>query len=80
VIDSAYYVRVAMDHEGSSAPGFNLTASNENAVKLVVGQPLERAGVKTILPRGMDENTFTEKVRASRPMAGALRSRRMRCG
>jgi hypothetical protein len=72
VIDAAYYVRVAMEHEGSAVPGFELTASNENAVKMVIGQPVERAGVKTILPRGMDEHQFDFRLRQYTPDKLAL--------
>lgn len=65
VIDSAYFVRAAMENEGTAVPGHHLTASNENAVNLVIGRPLEREGVKTILPRGMDARAFDEKLRAN---------------
>jgi hypothetical protein len=43
-IDAAYYVRAAMEQEGIQAPGFNLKASSENAVRMVIGQPLDRGG------------------------------------
>jgi hypothetical protein len=62
-IDAAYYVRAAMDADGSAVPGFDLKASIAQAVKLVMGEVIEREGVKTILPRGMDESAFTDKVR-----------------
>lgn len=68
-IDSAVYVRAAMELPGVNVPGFNLAASADQAVKLVVGQPLDRGGVKTILPRGMDESAFTEKMRQYTPQA-----------
>lgn len=67
VIDAAYYTRVAMDHEGTAIPGFNLEASNENAVRMVIGQPINRSGVKTVLPRGMTEDQFDEKLRSYTP-------------
>lgn len=62
VIDAAYYTRAGMDE-----PGYPGKVGNETAVKLVIGQPLERGGVKTILPKGMDEGAFTEKVRSYTP-------------
>lgn len=65
VIDAAYYVRAAMDTEGSAVPGFDLDAGNEQAVRLVIGQPIERSGVKTILPRGMSEGDFDDKAKAA---------------
>lgn len=61
-IDAAYYTRAGMDE-----PGYPGAATNVAAVKLVIGQPLDRAGVKTILPRGMDENAFTDKLRQYTP-------------
>jgi hypothetical protein len=73
VIDAAYYVRAAMDIEGIAAPGFSrgLGASAEEAVRLVIGTPLDRGGVKTLTPRGMDEAMFDEKARAAlAPLAG----------
>lgn len=63
-IDAAYYARAGMDE-----PGYPGRAANDSAVKLVLGAPLERAGVKTILPRGMDEDTFTSKLREFTPEA-----------
>jgi hypothetical protein len=58
VIDAAYYVRAAMDQEGIAPEGFKLTATAANAVNMVAGQPVERNGVKTLLPRGMTESQF----------------------
>jgi hypothetical protein len=66
-IDAAFYVRAAMDQEGIAIPGYNLKASAANAVKLVLGEPLDRGGVKTILPRGMDADAFTAKLREFTP-------------
>lgn len=72
VIDAAYFVRAAMENEGTQVPGFNLKASNENAVRMVIGTPIDRGGVKTLTPRGMDEKTFNEKSRAAlAPYSGA---------
>lgn len=73
VIEAAYYVRAAMDIEGIAAPGFSrgLGQSAEEAVRMVIGTPLDRGGVKTLTPRGMDEKAFDEKARAAlAPLAG----------
>jgi hypothetical protein len=67
-IEAAFYIRASFDLPASTAPGFDAsTPSNENAVRQVLGQPIERAGVKTILPKGMDESTFNDKLRAFTP-------------
>lgn len=66
-IDAAYFVRAAMDVQGIEVPGYDLKASAENAVKLVIGQPVTRSGVRTLLPRGMSESDFNEKLRAYTP-------------
>ena len=72
VIDAAWYVRAAMDAESTEVPGYTLKASNENAVRMVIGTPIDRGGVKTLTPRGMDEKTFDERSRAAlAPMAGS---------
>lgn len=71
VIDAAWYVRAAMDAESTPVPGFDLKASNENAVRMVIGTPIDRGGVKTLTPRGMDVDTFDRQARAAlQPMAG----------
>lgn len=62
VIDAAYYVRAAMDQEGAGAQGFKIGDSAKDAVRLVIGQPMERNGVKTILPRGMDDSAFDKAL------------------
>lgn len=67
VIDSAYYVRAAMENAGTAVGGFKLEASEDQALKLVIGLPLTRSGVKTILPRGMDEDQFDAKLRTYTP-------------
>ncbi len=67
IIDAAYYVRASMDAEGTAVQGFDLKASNENAVRMVIGRPMEREGVKTILPRLMDESQFDAKLREFTP-------------
>lgn len=74
VIEAAYLVRAAMDIEGIAAPGFSggLGQSAEEAVRLVIGTPLDRGGVKTLTPRGMDEKMFDERTRAAlAPLAGS---------
>lgn len=63
VIDSAYYVRAAMDLKGINAPGFHLGSDEEDAIKLVIGQPMDRGGVKTLLPKGMSENQFDDAMK-----------------
>jgi len=68
IIESAYLVRAGLDAEGAEVPGFGRAdQSNENAVKMVIGQPLERAGVKTILPRGFTESMFNDKLKTLTP-------------
>lgn len=66
-IDAAYFVRAAMDVDGINAPGFKLGQSAEKAVKLVLGQPMERGGVKTVLPKGFDEDMFDDKLKGFTP-------------
>lgn len=67
VIDAAFYVRAAQDLEGSSPPGYKLKSGADEAVKLIIGQPIERGGVKTFMPRGMDERMFNDKLREFTP-------------
>jgi hypothetical protein len=64
VIEAAYYIRAQMDIEGGTAPGFDSDPSNERAVRMVIGQPMDRGGVKTLLPRGMTQDDFDTKLRA----------------
>jgi hypothetical protein len=67
-IEAAYLVRASFELPSSTAPGFDpSTKSNENAVALVLGQPIERGGVKTVLPKGMDESSFNDKLRSFTP-------------
>ncbi len=66
-IDAAYYIRAAMDADASKAPGYKFDTSAESAVRFAVGVPLERNGVKTILPREMDEDGFDAKLRTFTP-------------
>ncbi len=67
-IDAAFYTRAAFELPDTTMPGYaSQTASNEHAVEMVIGHPIERGGVKTILPRGMDESTFDAKLRAMTP-------------
>ncbi len=67
VVDAAYFVRAAMDADGINAPGYALKQSVEQAVKLVAGLPIERNGVKTLLPKGYDENMFDDKLKTFTP-------------
>lgn len=67
VIDAAYFIRAAQDQEGSAAPGFKSMSGAADAVAMVIGRPIERSGVKTVLPRGMDERTFDDKLRTYTP-------------
>lgn len=69
VIDAAYYVRGAQEMEGIAAPGFNrgIGSGEDDAIAMVIGKPITRAGVKTILPRGMDESDFEDRMRSQAP-------------
>lgn len=67
VIDAAYFIRAAQDQDGSAAPGFKSMSGADDAVAMVIGKPIERSGVKTLLPRGMDERTFDSKLRTYTP-------------
>jgi hypothetical protein len=65
IIDAAYLLRAGMELKGA-APGFSLEDTNRQAVKMLVGVPLERGGVKTLLPRGMDERPSTTSCATTR--------------
>lgn len=67
VIDSSYFTRAAFDQDGIEAPGFGLNKTTDQAIKLVIGQPMERSGVKTLLPRGMDEARFDQALKTVTP-------------
>lgn len=62
VIEAAYYIRAAQELEGAAAPGFKLPAGADKAVEMVIGKPMDRGGVKTFLPKGMDESAFDTKM------------------
>lgn len=64
IIDAAYYVRA--DGELTAPAGYDkpVGTSARDALATVVGLPLERAGVKTLLPRGMSESDFDARLRA----------------
>jgi hypothetical protein len=66
VIDAAYFIRAAQEQEGIAPVGFTrgVGSGASDAIAMVIGKPFERAGVKTFLPRGMDERTFNEKLSA----------------
>jgi hypothetical protein len=73
VIDAAYYVRAAQELDTARAPGFTrgFGSGAEDALKLVIGTPVERGGMKTFLPRGMTESDFDTRARATlAPLAG----------
>lgn len=68
VIDAAYYVRAAQEIDGVAAPGFNGVGSGEeDAISMVIGTPVTRHGVKTILPRGMTESDFGDRLVTQAP-------------
>lgn len=66
-IDSAYYVRVALDAGAADLPGYKHDSSEASAVRFAVGVPITRNGVKTILPREMDEDIFDAKLKTFTP-------------
>jgi hypothetical protein len=65
VIDAAFYVRAAQELDSAKASGFTRGFGNgsEDALGMVVGKPIERAGVKTFLPKGMTTDQFDTKAR-----------------
>ena len=65
IIRAAYYVRAAQELDGARAPGFTRGFGNgaEDALAMVIGKPLDRGGVKTFLPKGMNESQFDTKAR-----------------
>jgi hypothetical protein len=69
VIDAAYFVRAAQEQEGIATPGFTrgVGSGAEDAVAMVIGQPITRGGLKTVLPRGMKEADFDTKLKAYTP-------------
>lgn len=66
VIRAAYYVRAAQELDSARASGFTRGFGNgaEDALAMVIGRPLQRGGVKTFMPFGMDENAFDAKARS----------------
>jgi hypothetical protein len=67
-IDAAIFTRAYLESDQTPAPGFGkIKATAEKAVGLTVGVPLERNGVKTLLPRGMDEDAFDAKLKTFSP-------------
>jgi hypothetical protein len=62
IIDAAFYVRAHSELASGVAPGFDKVSSNEHALSLVIGRPMERGGVKSFLPRGMKQDDFDEKL------------------
>lgn len=65
VIEASYLIRAAQEQDGIAAPGFKgVGKGTKDAIAMVIGQPLERAGVKTFMPRGMNsEGEFDAKLR-----------------
>lgn len=65
---AAYYVRASSELPSGTTPGYESpTKSVEAAVTMVVGQPITRGGVNTVLPHGMTESGFDSKLRALTP-------------
>lgn len=62
IIDAAYYIRAAQEQEGISPAGYSLKRGADHAIAMVIGLPIERGGVKTLLPRGMKEGEFDTKL------------------
>lgn len=69
--EAAYLVRVAMEMPGGNvAPGFDTFRGGRTeaaAVAMVIGTPVVRAGVKTVLPYGMDEGGFEQSLHQHTP-------------
>jgi len=60
IINAAFYVMAAQEVENIGGPNFSkgIGGGAEDALNLVVGRPLNRGGVKTLMPRGMTEAAF----------------------
>jgi hypothetical protein len=67
-IMAAYYVRAAAELPSGTTPGYESPdKSMTAAITMVVGAPLTRGGVNTVLPRGMTESALDTKLRAMTP-------------
>lgn len=68
-INAAYLVRAYMALPDSNASNYKFRRFLDsgdletNAVAMVLGQPVERFGIKTVLPKGMSEGDFNSKLR-----------------
>jgi len=64
VMDAAYYVMAAQQLDSARDPGFKrgFGSSAEDALAMVAGRPLSRAGTKTLLPRGMTADAFDDAM------------------
>jgi hypothetical protein len=66
VIDASYYVMAAQEIENISPENRRgIGKGAKDAVELVIGLPVERAGLKTVLPRGMKERDFDERLKVA---------------
>lgn len=67
VMDAAYYVMAAQQLDSARAPGFTrgFGSGAEDALAMVAGRPLQRAGTKTLLPRGMNEDQFDDAMQGA---------------
>lgn len=67
VMDAAYYVMAAQQLDSARAPGFSkgFGSGAEDALAMVAGRPLQRAGTKTLLPRGMTEDQFDDAMQGA---------------
>lgn len=65
---ASYFVRAAAELPSGTTPGYaSPQKSVEAAITMVVGQPINRGGVNTVLPHGMTEASFDAKLRAMTP-------------
>jgi hypothetical protein len=65
---AAYYVRAAAELPSGTTPGYESPQKSvEAAIAMVVGQPMNRGGINTILPHGMTESAFDTKLRSFTP-------------
>lgn len=70
VMDAAYYVMAAQQIDSARDPAFTrgFGSSAEDALAMVAGRPLQRAGTKTLLPRGMNEDQFDDAMQGAAAM------------
>lgn len=62
MIDAVFYTRAGMEE-----PGYPGGASIDAAIRLAVGQHVNRGGIKTILPKGMTTDDLADKLRTFTP-------------